>query len=151
MLKETIKEFKEFTFRGNVVDLAVAVIIGGAFGKIVTSLVNDIFMPVISLFIGGMDIASMYYALDGNVYESMAQAKELGVAVLAYGNFIATVVDFLLIALCIFVMLKILMKLKRKEEKAAEEEKPPARLCPFCKTEIHDEATRCPHCTSELN
>ncbi len=143
------KEFKEFAFKGNVIDLAVAVIIGGAFGKIVSSLVNDIIMPVVGLFLGGHDIKSLYYALDGNTYESLEAAQEAGAAVLTYGNFIQTIVDFLIIAVCIFAMIKIFMSLKKKEE-VAEEPKADPRLCPFCKTEIHEEATRCPHCTSEI-
>ncbi|NLI62268.1 MAG: large conductance mechanosensitive channel protein MscL [Methanosarcinaceae archaeon] len=147
MLKETWKEFKEFAFKGNVVDMAVGIMIGAAFGKIVTSLVNDIFMPVISLFTGGSDISKYFISLDGNAYESVEAAQAAGAAIIQYGNFFLTVIDFLIIALCIFAIVKLLSKLKKKEpEKPAE----PVRLCNFCKMEVAKDATRCPHCTSEL-
>lgn len=131
------KEFKDFAFKGNVVDMAVGVMIGGAFGKIVTSVVNDLFMPLLSLLTGRVNFADLAIPLG----EGEEAAK------FAYGNFLQTVVDFLLIAVCIFVFVKLITKLRKKPEEAPKE---PARLCPFCKTEIHKDATRCPHCTSEL-
>lgn len=140
-MKKIWKEFKEFAFKGNVIDMAVGVMIGSAFSKIVTSLVNDIFMPLLSVLTGSVSFTDMAIALG----EGEEAAK------FAYGNFIQTVVDFLLIAVCIFAFVKMITKLRNKldpEEPAQPKE--PARLCPFCKTEIHKEATRCPHCTSEL-
>ena len=152
MASKFIKEFKEFAVKGNVVDMAVGVIIGGAFGKIVTSLVNDLFMPVIGLITGGANVSSMF-ALLGMVPEgeavpkSIEEAAERGIATFNYGNFIQTVIDFILVALCIFLVIKAINKMKKKEEPAPAKE---ARKCPFCCSEIADDATRCPNCTSEL-
>ena len=152
MASKFIKEFKEFAVKGNVVDMAVGVIIGGAFGKIVTSLVNDLFMPVIGLITGGANVSSMF-ALLGKVPEgeavpkSIEEAAERGIATFNYGNFIQTVIDFILVALCIFLVIKAINKMKKKEEPAPAKE---ARKCPFCCSEIADDATRCPNCTSEL-
>jgi len=145
-----MKEFKDFAVKGNVVDMAVGVIIGGAFGKIVTSLVNDVVMPVIGVFTGGIDFASLFIPLDGGTYATLAEAEEAGAAVLKYGAFISQVVDFLIIAMVIFIVVKKLMVVKKKEEPVVEEA-PTTKICPFCKSEINIEATRCPHCTSELN
>lgn len=146
------KSFKEFAFKGNVVDMAVGVMVGGAFGKIVTSLVNDLCMPLLGILTGKMDFAELFIALDGNTYESLAAAKEAGANVLTYGAFISTVVDFFLIVISVFLFVYLIKKMRerlaKKEEPAAEAK--PARLCPFCKGEIHDEAVRCPHCTSVL-
>lgn len=146
------KSFKEFAFKGNVIDMAVGVMVGGAFGKIITSLVNDLFMPLIGLLTGGVDFAEMFVALDGNTYESLTAAKEAGASVLTYGAFISTVLDFFLIAVCVFLFVCLIKKMRErfaKKEEPAPEAKP-ARICPFCKSEIHDEAVRCPHCTSVL-
>lgn len=109
-----LKDFKEFINRGNVVDMAVGVIIGGAFGKIVTSLVNDIIMPVIGKLTGGVDFSNLFISLDGTSYNTLSAAEEAGAAVLKYGAFIQTVLDFLIIAFCIFMMVKATMKLKKK-------------------------------------
>lgn len=147
-MKKFAKEFKEFISRGNVLDLAIGVIIGGAFGKIVSSLVDDIIMPLIGLATGGVDFTQKYIALDGNTYESLAKAKE-STAVFAYGNFIQNIVDFLIIALVIFIVIKNVNKVQslgKKEEEVA----PTTKVCPFCKSEVSIDATRCPHCTSEL-
>lgn len=160
-LSKTLKEFKDFALKGNVVDLAVGVMIGGAFNKIVTSLVNDVFMPVIGLVTGGRDLSGAFVALDGNTYETIEAATEAGAGLLKYGSFCQTVIDFILTALCVFVMVKVIAALgkKRKEQEAAEAAKaaaaaeaakPQPRLCPFCKMEIAADATRCPHCTSEV-
>lgn len=119
-----IKEFKEFAIKGNVIDLAVAVVIGGAFGKIVTSLVNDIIMPPIGLLLGDADFTSLFIPLDGNQYESLEAAAEAAAPVLAYGSFIQTVVEFLIIALAIFTVIKGINSLKKKKE--AEPAAPPA-------------------------
>lgn len=113
-----LNEFKAFAMRGNVLDMAVGVIIGGAFGKIVTSLVNDIFMPLIGLATGGMDFTNLFLSLDGNRYETIAAAKEAGASVFAYGQFIQNIVDFLLVALCVFLVVKAVNRFKKKEEAA---------------------------------
>ena len=149
-MKKFIDEFKAFAVKGNVIDMAVGVIIGGAFGKIVSSLVNDIFMPLISLLTGGVNVSGLFVQLGNSdvKYDSITAAADAGVATFNYGMFIQNIIDFVLIALCVFLFVKFLSKFKRKEEPAAPA-KPP-RICPFCKTEIPEEATRCPHCTSEL-
>ena len=122
-----IKEFKEFAMKGNVMDMAVGVIIGGAFGKIVTSLVNDVLMPVISLATGGIDFTDLFVNLGEGNYTTLAAAKEAGAAVLAYGQFIQNIIDFLIIAFCIFLMIKGMNKLKKKEEPAPEAPKGPSQ------------------------
>ena len=143
-----LKEFKKFALRGNVMDLAVGVIIGGAFGKIVASLVADIIMPVVRLFLGGTDFSSLFVSLDGNTYETLIAAQEAGAATLNYGIFIMAIVDFLIIAFSIFFIVKQLNKMKKPEE--VKEEAPTTKECPYCKTNIAIEATRCPNCTSQL-
>lgn len=118
-----LSEFKDFAVRGNVVDMAVGVIIGGAFGKIVTSLVSDVFMPVISLAVGGIDFTNWFVQLGGRekIYDTLAQAQEAGVAVLSFGNFLQVTFDFIITAFCIFLFVKLINSLKKKEaEKAAE-------------------------------
>ena len=147
-----LKKFKYFVFRGNVVDMAVGVMVGGAFSKIVTSLVNDLFMPLISLLTGKIDFSNLFIALDGSKFATLAEANEAGASVLAYGSFIQTVVDFLIMAICVFAFISIMQKIREKMTKKTEEPvaKEP-RLCPYCKSEIHDDATRCPHCTSQLD
>ena len=119
-----IKEFKEFAMKGNVMDMAVGVIIGGAFGKIVTSLVNDVLMPVISMATGGIDFTNLFINLGEGSYSTLAQAQEAGASVFAYGSFIQNVVDFLIVAFCIFLMLKGINKLNRKKEEPAAPEAP---------------------------
>jgi large conductance mechanosensitive channel len=116
-----IKEFKEFAMKGNVMDMAVGVIIGGAFGKIVTSLVNDILMPIISLATGGMDFTNLFVNLSDDVkYKTLAEAQEAGASVFAYGTFIQNIIDFIIIAFCIFLMIKAMNKLKKEEPAAPE-------------------------------
>jgi large conductance mechanosensitive channel len=133
--------------------MAVGVIIGGAFGKIVTSLVNDLFMPVIGLLTGGANVSGMF-ALLGKVPEgeavpkSIEEAAERGIATFNYGNFIQTVIDFILVALCIFLVIKAINKMKKKEEPAPAA--PTTKDCPYCFSAVPLKATRCPHCTSEL-
>ncbi|WP_216671600.1 large conductance mechanosensitive channel protein MscL [Saccharibacillus qingshengii] len=151
-----IKEFKEFAMRGSVIDLAVGVIIGAAFGKIVTSLVNDIIMPPIGKLLGGVDFADLFYNLDpdivladGSAVRTLAQAQQAGAAVIAYGQFINNVIDFLIVAFCIFLLVKGINMLKRKEHDKPAPEKA-TRECPHCLSEISAKASRCPHCTSEL-
>lgn len=150
-MKKIGKEFKEFIMRGNVLDMAVGVIIGGAFGKIVSSLVNDVLMPVIGLVTGGKNVNNLFVTLgkvpEGTTLATVDAAKEAGVATLNYGMFIQTVIDFLIIALCIFLFVKAINSFRKKEEPAPA--KAP-RLCDYCRQEVADDATRCPHCTSEL-
>lgn len=138
-MKAFIKEFKEFISRGSVMDMAVGVIIGGAFTAIVTSLVNDILMPVLSLITGGLDFTSLCIVL----------GEGENAATLNYGAFIAAIINFLLIAFVIFLLVKMINNFSRKKK---EEEPAPVttKTCPFCKEEISIDATRCPHCTSEL-
>ena len=113
-----LKEFKEFAMKGNVMDMAVGIIIGGAFGKIVASFVNDVLMPPIGMLLGDVDFTNLYKALDGNAYESLEAAKEAGAPLLMYGAFFQTVVDFVIIAFAIFMMVKWMNNLKKKEEEA---------------------------------
>ena len=121
-----IKEFKEFAMKGNVMDMAVGVIIGGAFGKIVTSLVNDVIMPVVSLATGGIDFTNLFVNLsDDTKYKTIAEATEAGASVFAYGQFIQNIVDFLIVAFCIFLMLKGINKMSRKKEEPAPEPEAP--------------------------
>ena len=117
-----IKEFKEFAMKGNVMDMAVGVIIGGAFGKIVTSLVNDVLMPVISTLTGGIDFTNLFVTLGDGDFKTLAAAQEAGAAILAYGQFIQNIIDFIIIAFCIFLMIKGMNKLNRKKEEPAPEE-----------------------------
>lgn len=151
-MKKFFDEFKKFAMRGNVVDMAVGVVVGGAFSKIVTSLVNDVFMPVVGLLTGGNNVSGMFALLgkapEGVEIATVEQAKELGIATLNYGLFIQTIIDFILIALCIFMVVKFLNKLAPK--KPAPAPAPAPRKCPFCQSVIDEKATRCPHCTSEL-
>lgn len=132
-----LKEFREFISRGNVIDMAVGVIIGGAFTGIVNSLVNDLFMPLLGLLTGGMNFAALSVQIGPGEED-----------VLRYGAFIAAVINFLLIALVLFLLIKTINSLRRKKEEAPA----PAvvKTCPYCKSEIHIDAARCPHCTSEL-
>ncbi len=142
-----LKDFKAFALKGNVVDLAVAVIIGGAFGKIVSSLVNDLIMPVIGQLIGGVDFTNMFYSFDGIKYATLELAQEAGAATINYGLFVNTIIEFIIIAFSIFLVVRQLAKLSRKEEVVEEVT---TKKCEFCFTEIPIEATRCPHCTSVL-
>jgi large conductance mechanosensitive channel len=142
------KEFKAFIMRGNVMDLAVGVIIGGAFGKIVSSLVNDIIMPPIGLLLKGVNFADLFVALNGKTYASLADAQAAGAPVLTYGNFINNTIDFLIIAFVIFLMIKGVNRLAKKPAPAPAE--PTTKECPHCFSTISIKATRCPNCTSEL-
>lgn len=152
-MKKFLKEFKEFAVKGNVLDMAIGVIIATAFGKIVSSMIADILMPLIGLVTGGTNVSGMFAILGdvpaGEVVTSLDKAKELGVATLNYGVFIQAVIDFVCIALCIFLFIKLINKTKKKQEEAPAPA-PTTKKCPFCCTEIAIEATRCPHCTSEL-
>ncbi len=142
------KEFKKFAMRGNVVDMAVGIIIGAAFGKIVASFVKDIIMPPIGLLLGDVDFSNLFVNLSEGSYETLAQAQEAGAATLNYGAFINTVVDFLIVAFAIFIVIRQMNRLKKSEEAAPAE--PTTKDCPFCLTAIPIKASRCPSCTSEL-
>jgi large conductance mechanosensitive channel len=142
-----LKEFKEFAMKGNVVDMAVGVIIGGAFGAIVTSLVGDVFMPVIGLITGGIDFKEMFIPLKGS-FATLAEAKKAGAPVIAYGLFINSVINFLIIAFAIFMMIKQLSRFEKKPVEAPAA--PTTKDCPMCCSAIPLKATKCPHCTSAL-
>ena len=143
-MRKFMEEFKKFALRGNVVDMAVGVIMGGAFGKIVSSLVNDLLMPVLTLLTGGIDISNRFIALDGVQYDTLALAQEAGAATLNYGVFLQTVFDFVLIAFSIFLFVKGINRLHADKPEA------PKPDCPYCLEEIKQGATRCPHCAAAL-
>ncbi len=144
-----IKEFKEFAMKGNVIDLAVGVIIGGAFGKIVTSLVNDIIMPPVGAILGSVSFKHLkFYLVDTDTMteEDLAKAPAI-----AYGQFINVLLDFLIVAFCIFMLIKVINVLRRKEKKAEEKPaEPTEKECPYCLSQVPIKATRCKHCTSQL-
>ena len=143
------KEFKAFAVRGNVIDLAIGVILGGAFGKIVTSFVTDILMPPIGMLLGKVDFANLFIDLSGEGYASLAAAQEAGAATINYGLFFNAVLDFIIVAFVIFLVIRQINKMKKKEKPAPPAE-PTTKACPYCFTDIPIKATRCPHCTSEL-
>jgi len=146
------QEFKKFVMRGNVIDLAVGIIIGGAFGKIVASFVNDVLMPPIGMLLGRVDFKNLFVALDGNKYVTLADAQAAGAATINYGNFISTVIDFLIIAFVIFIMIRMMNRARDRFDKKPEAPAaaPTTKQCPYCFTDISIRATRCPNCTSEL-
>lgn len=140
-----LKEFKEFAARGNVVDLAVAVIMGGAFGKIVSSVVNDIIMPPIGLLLGNVNFSDLFVSLSGT-YSTLEEAKKAAAPTINYGIFLQAVLDFVIVAFVVFILVKQINRLKRGDVPP-----PPAtKDCPFCISVIPDKATRCPSCTSDL-
>lgn len=141
-----LKEFKDFVLKGNVIDFAVAVIIGAAFGKIVTSLTNDIIMPPIGLLLGGVNFTDLFIALDGIQYESLAIAQAAGAPTINYGVFINTIIDFVIVAFVIFMIIRSMNRMKKQPAPAA----PTTKECKYCYTQIPIPATRCPNCTSEL-
>jgi large conductance mechanosensitive channel len=139
------KEFKEFAMKGNVLDLAIGILIGAAFGKIVTSFVNDILMPPLGLLLGKMDFANLFLSLNGQSYPSLAAAKAAGAPTLNYGVFLNTVIDFLIVAFAIFLLVRQVNRLRREPEVT-----PTTKECPFCASAIPIKAARCPQCTSDL-
>jgi large conductance mechanosensitive channel len=143
-----LKEFKEFAMRGNVMDMAIGIVLGGAFGKIVASFVKDVIMPPIGMLMGGVDFTNLFIDLSGTGYATLAEAQEAGAATLNYGAFINTVIDFVIIAFAIFIVVKQLNKLKKKEEEPPAE--PTTKDCPQCLSTIPIKATRCAHCTSQI-
>ena len=142
-----LKEFKQFASRGNVIDLAVGVIIGAAFGKVITSLVSDVVMPPIGLVIGRVDFKNLYVALNGQAYASLAEAQKAGAPTINYGVFLNTIVEFLIVAFVVFLLVRQMNKLLPPPAVAPDE---PRRDCPFCASSIAVRARRCPHCTSEV-
>lgn len=148
--KGFIQEFQKFILRGNVIDLAVGVIIGAAFQKIINSLVEDVIMPIISIFTGGIDFSNYFLALDGSHHKTLLSAKKAGALTLNYGNFITAVINFLLMALVIFVMIKLINKVTDQFNNKPTEEKT-TKKCIYCMSEIALTAVRCPHCTSTLD
>lgn len=150
-----LKEFREFAMRGNVVDMAVGIIIGGAFGKIVSSLVNDVIMPAIGMLMGKVDFSNLFISLSGESYASLADAKAAGAATLNYGVFIGTIVDFIIVAFAIFIIVKWMNSLKgavtaSSKQPEPEPAAPTTKECPYCLSVIPIRATRCGHCTSSL-
>lgn len=140
-----LKEFKEFIMRGNVLDMAIGIIIGAAFGKIVTSLVNDILMPPLGLLLGKVDFTNLFINLSGHHYKTLTEAKAAGAATINYGVFLNNIIDFVIVSFAIFLLVHQVNKVKRQEKK-----QPTTKECPYCLSNIPIKATRCPHCTSEL-
>lgn len=143
-----LKEFKEFAMRGNVIDMAVGIIIGGAFGTIIKSMVDDVIMPPIGLALGGADFTDFFINLTGGDHPTLTAAKEAGAVTLNYGLFVNSVISFLIVAFALFMLIKTINRLKREE--AAPPAAPTTKECPHCYTTIPIKATRCPHCTSAL-
>ncbi|MEO8130767.1 MAG: large conductance mechanosensitive channel protein MscL [Bryobacteraceae bacterium] len=144
-----LKDFKAFVMKGNVLDLAVAVIIGGAFGAIVTSMVNDIIMPPIGMALGHIDFKDLFISLNGQSYPTLAAAKTAAAPVIAYGQFLNTVINFLIIAFVVFLVVRAAVKMQRQPAPAPAS--PTTKDCPFCATAIPIPAKRCPNCTSQLS
>ncbi len=142
-----LKEFRDFAIKGNVLDMAVGIIIGAAFGQIVNSFVEDIIMPPIGLLLGKVDFSELFLNLSGTSYDSLSAAKAAGAATINYGVFLNNIISFLIVALAVFLLVKTVNALRLQAEAAAESTEKP---CPFCATDIPVAATRCPHCTSEL-
>jgi large conductance mechanosensitive channel len=141
-----LKEFKAFAMRGNVLDMAVGIIIGAAFGRIITSFVSDIIMPPIGLLLGKVDFSTLFLNISGTPYPTLAQAKAAGAATINYGVFLNTVLDFLIVALVIFLLVRQVNRWGKPEPAAA----PTTKECPYCVSAIPLKATRCPNCTSEV-
>ncbi len=142
-----LKEFKDFIQRGNVIDLAVGVILGSAFGKIISSLVSDIIMPPIGLLLGKVDFSNLFATLSGDTYKTLQEAETAGAVTINYGIFLNTVIEFVIIAFSLFLIIRQINRIANGKPKPS---KPTTKLCPFCFTDIPIKATRCPHCTSNL-
>lgn len=155
-MKKIFTEFKDFIQKGNAIDLAVGVIIAGAFGAIINSLVADVIMPPIGMALGNVNFNDLYIQLNKAAVSipagtSLAAAREQGAVVLAYGAFLMTIINFLIIAFFVFLLVKGINKLRDMSKKEEAAVAPTSKVCPFCKSEIHIEASRCPHCTSKLD
>ncbi|MBN1874081.1 MAG: large conductance mechanosensitive channel protein MscL [Anaerolineae bacterium] len=144
------QEFKKFILRGNVLDMAVGIIIGGAFNQIVTSLVNDVLMPPVGLLLGRVNFGDLFINLSGGTYESLAKAQEAGAATINYGMFINHVLSFLIVAFVMFLIVREVNRLREKATPPAPPAAPTTKACPYCYSQIHIQATRCPQCTSVL-
>ncbi len=142
-------DFRKFIMRGNVLDLAIAVVIGAAFGKIVTSFVNDILMPPIGLLLGNVDFSNLFFSLSGGDYTTLADAQAAGAVTINYGIFINAIIDFLIVAFFIFLIVRSFERMQKKEEPAPAA--PTTKDCPYCYSAIPVKATRCPQCTSQLS
>jgi large conductance mechanosensitive channel len=149
LLKNIGLEFKKFALRGNVIDLAVGIIIGASFNKIVNSLVSDIVMPPLGFLLGRVDFSEFFFALSSKQFETIAEAKDAGVSVVAYGMFINALIAFIITAFAVFILVKAINKLQAKQEKEPEKTVS-TRPCPFCFTSISIKAKRCPACTSDI-
>jgi large conductance mechanosensitive channel len=145
-----LKEFRAFAMRGNVLDLAVGIIIGAAFGSIVNSLVNDIIMPPIGKILGNVDFTNLFIALDGKTYESLKAAKDAGAATINYGVFINTLINFIIVAFAVFLLVRSVNRMTAMGKTPEAPPAPTTKECPYCKTTIPVGATRCPNCTSQL-
>lgn len=145
-----LKEFKEFAVKGNAVDLAIGVIIGAAFGKVVSTLVSDILMPPLGLIMGKVDFSNLFISLTGQQFATLAEAKAAGAPTINYGIFINTIIDFLLVAFAVFLLVKQINRLKREAPAEAPVEAPTTKACPHCCSQVPLAATRCPFCTSQL-
>ncbi len=148
--KGVFKEFREFIARGNVVDLAAGIVIGSAFTSIINSLVNDVVMPPIGYLTGKVDFSQLFVSLEGGSYSSLEAAEQAGAVIVRYGLLINAIINFLVVAMVVFLLVKQVNRLKRTEEDEKQKRPPKKRFCPFCMQEVHDKAIRCPHCTSDL-
>lgn len=145
------KEFREFAMKGNVIDLAIGVIIGGAFGKIVSSLVNDIIMPLVGILLGNVNFANLFFALGEGSFNTIEEATAAGVVTVNYGLFLNNIIDFLIIAFTIFIVIRQITRFTRKKTEVVDEAVVVTKQCQYCFSDIHKDASRCPHCTSSLN
>jgi large conductance mechanosensitive channel len=150
MLQDMVKRFRDFAIKGNVVDMAIGIVIGASFGKIATSLVNDIIMPPIGMLLGKVDFNNLFIALDGKAYPSLDAAKKAGAATFNYGAFINTVLDFLIVAMAMFAIIQWYEAMSKRLEKPKAPEPPKTQNCPYCLSSIAIGARRCPQCTSNL-
>lgn len=141
-----LKEFKKFALRGNMIDLAVGIIIGGAFNSIVNSLVNDIIMPLLGVFTKNINFSNWFIALDGEDYASLQAAEDAGAAVIKYGLFLSNILNFIIMAFVVFLIVKWINKLRKPDEPVA----PTTKKCPYCYSDIHLDATKCSHCTADV-
>lgn len=151
-MKKFLQEFKEFALKGNMMDLAIGMIIGSAFTSIVSSLVDDIINPFLGLFTGQIDFSNLFICLDGNEYATLEAAESAGAAVIKYGSFISNLINFIIMALVVFLIVKGLNVLRKSTEKKEEAPapEPTTKVCEYCQSEISIKATRCPNCTSQL-
>jgi large conductance mechanosensitive channel len=145
-----LKEFKEFAIKGNMLDMAVGVIIGSAFSGLVTALVNSVIMPLLSIFTGKLDFSQLFIAMDGKAYATLAEAEAAGASVVAYGSFISQVLNFLIMAFVVFLFVKTINRMRERGKKEEVPAAPTVKKCPYCLSEIPVAATRCAHCTSQL-